>query len=514
MIIEILTMILIVLGGFSAAFLAVYGFSHRKAKGAISFAMCGLLIMIWSFTYTFSILSLTPSEKFFWIIMRNIGLFGFPVAWLFFALDYTGRKRWIKKNFVILACILPLISLAISATNELHGLYYSSTIYERNGIFMNMNVTFGVWFWIQSFVSYLLIVIGLTLITLDYLHSPKLYRRQTLFILAGVFFAVILNIAYAFFLQKYAPIDITPVGFSVSVLFVSYGLFYGRTFDLIPIAHQILVESMQDNLIVLDDHERIIDINPSAEQLIGQAQRKVIGKSAHKVFDSYPDLKGNYFHSRRDITLNNFHYDLRVTNVFNDQETLIGRMILLRDITEEVKMFEEIQNLATIDSLTGIYNRRHFFELANNELSRKSRGYYPVSLIMMDVDHFKEVNDRYGHQTGDRMLNQAAQLCKENIRQYDIVGRYGGEEFVILMPSAGIECANKVAERICKKIEESFIEINNARVQVTVSLGIACMDNNVGDITLDQLIMRADKALYAAKADGRNQVVVWDESIN
>ena len=514
MLIEITITILIVIGGFVAAFLAVYGFSHRKARGATSFAIFSLLITIWSFTYTFSILSLTPQEKFFWIIMRNIGLFGFPVAWLFFAIGYTGRRRWIKKRFIAYACILPLASLAISATNDLHGLYYSSAVYERNGIFMNMDVTFGVWFWIQSFVSYLFIVIGFALMIIDFYKSAQLYRRQTRFILAGLSFSVLINIAYVFILENYTPIDITPVGFSVSAVLVAYGLFYGRTFDLIPITHRVLVQSMQDALVVLDDRDRIIEINPSAEMLFAQKQRKVIGKHAADLFARIPDIKDNFYASRREVSIKESKFDMRVNTVCNDQEMILGRMILLRDITEEVKLLEEIQELATIDSLTGINNRRHFFELANIELARKSRKMYPVSLIMMDVDHFKEINDTYGHVAGDRMLHLVAQLCKQNVRRYDIVGRYGGEEFVILMPAADEGCAEKVAKRICDRVEEAYIEDEETKIRVTVSLGVACMENSDTDISLESLIMRADQALYAAKADGRNQVEIWDKSFN
>lgn len=511
MIIGILTTLLIVVGGFLAAFMAVYGFSHRKARGAISFAIFSVLITIWSFTYTFSILSLTESEKFFWIIMRNIGLFGAPAAWLFFSFEYTGRREWITKKYIALACILPIISLIVSATNDFHGLYYSRVLYERNGIFMNMNVTFGVWFWIQSFTSYLYMVIGYALILLDYIHSSQLYRRQTLSILAGVTITMLFNIIYVFLLENMAPIDITPISFSISTALIAYGLFYGRTFDVIPIAHHILVESMQDSLIVLDDQDRIIDINPAAEQLFKQPQRKVIGKSADRLFGNYSDLNKKYYHSRRDVLMNESHFNMRVTNVFNDQEVLLGRMVFLRDTTEEVNMYKEIQDLATIDSLTGIYNRRHFFEMANKELKRKDREKYPVSLMIMDVDHFKSINDGYGHMVGDKMLKQIAQISAQNIRQYDIIGRYGGEEFIILMPSTELDGAIRIAQRMCRKIKENIFDYDGEKVTVTVSIGLTCTDHNNKDSSIDQLLMQADKAMYAAKADGRNQVVAWNE---
>ena len=509
MIAEILIVLLIVLGGFISAFLAVYGFTHRKAKGALSFSIYCLMITIWSFTYTFSILSLTPEEKFFWIIMRNIGLFGFPVAWLLFSLEYTGRKRWINKRYILLACVLPVLSLIVSATNDYHGLYYSSAVYERTGIFMNMDVTFGVWFWIQSFVSYLYVVVGFALIILTYLHASKLYRRQAVTIIAGVAFPLLLNILYVFLLEDVAPIDITPVGFCVSVILVSYGLFYGRTFDLIPIAHHVLVESMQDSLVVLDANQRIVDVNPAAEHLFDLPQRKMIGSDVRKIFSQYPDLKESFAQSRRDVRIDDRHFDMRVTRVFNDNESSIGKMILFRDISEEIKMLDEITRLATIDSLTSVNNRRSFFELAKKEFSRKSRDRYPLAMIMMDVDHFKQINDQYGHGAGDQLLSKVAKLLMENVRQYDIVGRYGGEEFLILMPSADQNCAQNIAERVCEKIKKSQLVYDKNEIHITVSMGVACVDSNDEEIDLDKLIMRADKALYAAKKDGRNQVVVW-----
>jgi diguanylate cyclase (GGDEF)-like protein/PAS domain S-box-containing protein len=185
---------------------------------------------------------------------------------------------------------------------------------------------------------------------------------------------------------------------------------------------------------------------------------------------------------------------------------------------ENARLYEETRRLSITDPLTGIGNRRHFIELAQREFQRSHRYQRPLSLIMMDLDHFKVVNDTYGHLVGDKVLQAIAKLCENNLRESDIIGRYGGEEFLILLPetpgnSTETEAndehtAKAVAERLRKMVESTPTQTAQGEIPITVSLGIAELTENVDD--LDTLIDRADQALYQAKQSGRNQSVVWE----
>lgn len=172
----------------------------------------------------------------------------------------------------------------------------------------------------------------------------------------------------------------------------------------------------------------------------------------------------------------------------------------------------ELKLLAINDPLTGAYNRGHFFALAEQSFSEARRLNHPFSVVIFDVDHFKNVNDRYGHAVGDRVLKQTVQIMKSHIRQMDILGRYGGEEFVIALPNAVLEESLQITKRIAATLREAQFECDGQRFGITVSGGIAeC--NNTSSESLEEVLLKADKALYNAKERGRDLVVAFQPVI-
>ena len=168
---------------------------------------------------------------------------------------------------------------------------------------------------------------------------------------------------------------------------------------------------------------------------------------------------------------------------------------------------EEVERLAITDSLTGLYNHRHLFELAGREFQRARRYQLPLSVMMVDIDEFKRVNDTYGHAIGDQVLQGVSESCRKELREVDVIGRYGGDEFVALLPETGLSAACQVAERLRKSIAEKVLDTKAGQITVTVSLGIAVLDDE--HLTPETLIDRADQALYVAKHNGRNRV--WSQ---
>jgi diguanylate cyclase (GGDEF)-like protein len=177
---------------------------------------------------------------------------------------------------------------------------------------------------------------------------------------------------------------------------------------------------------------------------------------------------------------------------------------LKKSESELGKALEEVQRLAITDSLTGLYNRRHFFELAEHELQRARRYRRSLSAIMLDIDHFKQVNDTYGHAVGDHVLKEVADSCRQAMRKEEVLGRYGGEEFVIMMPESNLVATCQVAERLRQSIAQKTIDTEVGPVMVTVSLGVITLDDECS--TLETLLAGADQALYWAKRSGRNRV--------
>ncbi len=170
------------------------------------------------------------------------------------------------------------------------------------------------------------------------------------------------------------------------------------------------------------------------------------------------------------------------------------------------RLFEEVQRLAITDSLTGTYNRRYFYSAAHKEIKRSRRYGHPVAVMMLDLDSYKEINDTYGHDVGDQALQLIAQRCQENIRNVDILARYGGDEFIFLLPETKIQRAFEIAERLRSAMQTKPIHIGSIRVTTTVSIGVA--GTNGAQPELDPLLKSADLALYEAKQSGRNCIKI------
>ena len=182
-----------------------------------------------------------------------------------------------------------------------------------------------------------------------------------------------------------------------------------------------------------------------------------------------------------------------------------GRMLTYNDVTDLVARAKQFEQLATIDGMTGLYNRRHFDALAEAEWKRFERYHRPLSLVLIDIDQFKEINDRLGHEAGDEALKALATVCMEDKRSTDIVARLGGDEFAVLLPETSLQQARTVAERIHKAIDRCGTDQRpKGEARITLSVGIA--EASRGMSGFQALLRLADKALYEAKAAGRNCV--------
>jgi diguanylate cyclase (GGDEF)-like protein len=182
------------------------------------------------------------------------------------------------------------------------------------------------------------------------------------------------------------------------------------------------------------------------------------------------------------------------------------------DIQQHRVLLEQVQVLAATDPLTGLYNRRHFFTLGAYELGHARRLNKPLSILAIDIDHFKQINDAYGHSVGDEVLKAAAHAFQSSLRQDDILARMGGDEFMVFLPAKDLYEAAAIAERIRVAIQNLSIETSQLSFHVTVSVGVAPLTEDIVDF--EALLMRADEALYNAKRAGRARIHVWSLQTN
>lgn len=166
----------------------------------------------------------------------------------------------------------------------------------------------------------------------------------------------------------------------------------------------------------------------------------------------------------------------------------------------------KLQELALRDGLTGLLNRRYWESCLEREFARHQRYDNPVSLVIFDIDHFKRVNDTYGHQTGDEVIRSVAEITSRLARETDFAGRYGGEEFVVLLPGTHLEGAAQFAERLRQAVEQQVLDYQGSPLSYTISLGVATISDDMANYQI--LLERADKALYASKEQGRNRVTL------
>lgn len=206
--------------------------------------------------------------------------------------------------------------------------------------------------------------------------------------------------------------------------------------------------------------------------------------------------------------------------VYSEEEVRLNMLFLVkltqvmaemgRDRLEKKQANQKLQHLASTDGLTSLYNRSYFIEEAKNELKRSARNHTPLQLVMIDVDLFKDINDRYGHQAGDCVLQQFSQCAKSYLRETDLISRYGGEEFCILLQNTDQEGALVFAERLRQGVEEMRLMYQEHEIQITISLGIASYNEKD---SFHEFSRKADMALYKAKNSGRNRVEQYSNEV-
>lgn len=284
---------------------------------------------------------------------------------------------------------------------------------------------------------------------------------------------------------------------------------------------EAVVQSAYDGIITIDSTQKIKLINEAAQQIFGYSTEEIIGEPLTKLLPpKYREKHAGYVEgfkksqvdsrpmqtraSVRGLRKNGSEFPIEVTISKIKIGNKIELTAVIRDISEKNRLLEELLITSQEDCLTGLFNRRHFTKYLTTEMLRFKRFKRPFCLIMIDIDHFKGINDTYGHECGDLALTELAKLIKQLLRETDRVGRWGGEEFLVLLPETILQQGLEVAEKLRLFSEKMKLKYENKEVSFTISAGVQEYNNNA--VEIDQIINAVDKCLYRAKSSGRNQI--------
>lgn len=279
-----------------------------------------------------------------------------------------------------------------------------------------------------------------------------------------------------------------------------------------PLSRNSVMDQLDMGVAILSPAGRIMDCTPMARKILAQLTEGHGLKSGplHQRLDWLPDLNLLEGEIHGQIERCHQSYEYQVQPIFSALQEHEGWILSLRDISSECAERKILKDLAYTDALTGLANRNNFLQTLENEIQRFQRYGQSFALLLMDLDHFKKINDTYGHLAGDECLRHFSRLSQQFLREVDVIGRLGGEEFAALLPLADSNSAYAAAERLRRQIEQNTIWFEGKEIKLTVSIGLA--RPILGDDTPEHILSRADQALYSAKHHGRNTTQVCQES--
>jgi diguanylate cyclase (GGDEF)-like protein/PAS domain S-box-containing protein len=507
---------------------------RRSVPGSFVLSLLMLSMMTWSGSYSIQWFSIPPALKF---VIPNLTYFGVvlvPTLFFVFAQAFVSHGEWFNKRFLFLLAIEPVTTLLLVWTNRFHRLVFESVSVVNQNNFSWIELIHGPWYTVNLIYSYIVILSGLAVLTYGMLHSSLLMRKQNRIILLAALLPWGMNI-YSEYFPNAAHFDFTPITFGVSSILFTYSVIRNRFMDIVPLARSHIVESMSDGVLVLDAQNRIVDINPAMEKILNREATSFLGKPASEVLDAWMNQKESLINgeeTRTELRLPNApsrYLDLKVTPIYDKDRRLNGRLMVFRDVTDRKQVEKKLRSAndrlqsqlieigtlqsklrsqAIRDPLTDLFNRRYLDETFERELARASREGYPVCVIMLDIDHFKKVNDTYGHEAGDTVLKALATTLSTHNRRGDFVCRFGGEEFVVVMPNIPVDTAYKRAEDLRKALNSLQVPYGQFHLNITISMGIACYPSNGED--RESVLRAADRAMYAAKRAGRDHILTYD----
>ncbi len=504
----IVRLVLVALAVFLCFLAALTWERRQEALESTSFALLLLCGALYTFGYSSEVAATTLPHALFWLHVEFLALPFIPPLWLLTAIRHNGKRFSIGAIFAI-----PVLCFAAHVTNHWHGWFYLSVDFVRQGPFWELSFKRGPFALLENTYLLFSFVAAAWLYLAQLRNGSPLFRKQAMIMLASSILPVTF---YFLFLCGLSPwhLDITPFSFPLCAALYYYGVFWLGVFDLTPTARNLVFQGMRDAVLIIDNRSRLLDFNPAAAHLLPSLDNLSVGRQISELLADHPSLLGLLYGTcsgelvlqREEATR---YFDVRAFPLLSGKRTL-GHASILADITEQARLREELRTHAETDALTGVANRRRFLDSLAATCHNAAKLRSPLSLLLIDLDHFKSINDRFGHPTGDAVLFVIAGRLQSCLRAGDLLARYGGEEFSILLPATDTEAALDCAECVLAAVSTHPVTVDSDQLPLTVSIGLVTLHQHDGGAHPDPalLLKQADLALYRAKAEGRNRVVV------
>lgn len=496
-------------------YLSAYAFQRQQVYGAREFAFFMLFVSFYSLAYALEMNASTES-KIMDILKFEVFCASFtaPAFFLFVIRFIRGKDHSHHKGLLLF--IIPVIIGLFAFTNDRHQFMYKSYSIIEGSYFPIIHYEAGIVYQIQLFFLISMSLSAEIILLIHFFKSRGYVRKQTiLIVVAGVLPTVSAMINPG--RSTFDGLDTQPFAFLISGLLLALALFRFKMFDLVSIAREYAVDTIHDYLIILDRNLLIVDINEAG-------RKSSLLKSVKKGFPLRPDnpLASRLIRQIHDSSQTGVdreylfqqedrHFKFSISIIQNNMDDIEGYVILIHENTTITLLMKELEGLAFKDDLTGILNRRHFVDLTNREIEIARRNGGSLSMIIFDLDNFKQVNDQYGHLTGDRVLKGMAQAVGKELRVSELFARYGGEEFCILCPNTNKEESRLFAERLRTEISSLRWTEEGKTISITASFGLFST-SRLHNRNVHYLFSKADTALYTAKHEGKNCVRVEEES--
>jgi len=527
--------ILMLVSALASTVVGVIVWRRRSTPGAMPLLILAVAMAWWDLTYFIHWIGLPRPTPNFWVDATYVGVLVVPASFFTFILYFTAHAHWLKKWMKIILIGEPILSLLLFITDKSHGIFFAGLRVEGAGSIMDG----GPGFWFNIVYSNILLLCAFMLLFKKAYDQNPVIRQQARILLFGALFPWFFLMLGLAEISPTPNLDLTPLGFTFTSIIFTIGFLRFHLLDIVPLARDRLVENLRDGVIVFDAFNRVVDINPAAQYMLTLDTQTSLGKNAEEVCKRWPELveqvKNNISWQGELVMEKNgqeIFLDVNTLGFFDHSAHFAGQLVEFRDITYHKKIeldvrktnqqlqtqLDENQNLrfllqeqAIRDSLTGLYNRRQLGEAMAREIARCLHTQEPLAVVLMDIDHFKTVNDRFGHLTGDLVLESLGRYLLTNTRSEDFACRYGGEEFLVIMPKIGAVEALRQVEEWRSHMDHAQFKHLGQEVHITLSAGIALYPQH--GKTIDELLYSADTALYLAKNAGRNRVLTIEDHI-